>query len=159
MGAAAVFDPDGAGPEAETLHISGRFGQAGTIDRAYFVRWDGSAWTALNEEFPTVPYYWPALGTAMIAVDGEFGRELLIGGHFYEYGGTPCENVATYRMAGPTGDLNGDLIVDFSDLVKLLANFGITSGASAEVGDLDGDADVDLSDLAAFWPNFGDQCQ
>ena len=62
-------------------------------------------------------------------------------------GGTPC-----------TGDLNGDGIIDISDLAMLLANFGTLAGATFEDGDSDGDGDVDIGDLAALLSNFGVSC-
>jgi Thrombospondin type 3 repeat len=56
------------------------------------------------------------------------------------------------------GDVNGDNVVDLSDLAALLTNFGTGSGATRAMGDLDGDADVDLSDLAQLLANFGATC-
>ena len=46
------------------------------------------------------------------------------------------------------GDLNGDDVVDLTDLAILLSNFDTPSGATLEDGDIDGDGDVDLTDLA-----------
>ena len=62
-----------------------------------------------------------------------------------------------------TGDIDGsgDCIVDLSDLAQLLANYGITSGATPEQGDIDppgGDGDVDLGDLAMLLAQYGDDC-
>ncbi|MFQ5805662.1 MAG: hypothetical protein ACE5I3_04345 [Phycisphaerae bacterium] len=56
------------------------------------------------------------------------------------------------------GDLNGDWMVDLTDLATLLSNYGTTSGASYEDGDIDGDGDVDLADLAALLSNYGMTC-
>jgi hypothetical protein len=56
------------------------------------------------------------------------------------------------------GDLNGDMIVNLSDLAELLSNYGITSGATYGQGDLNGDGDVDLSDLAALLSLYGSDC-
>ena len=61
--------------------------------------------------------------------------------------GTPCP-----------GDLNGDGVVDISDLAILLANFGTAAGATFEDGDSDGDGDVDIADLAVLLSNFGASC-
>jgi hypothetical protein len=55
------------------------------------------------------------------------------------------------------GDLDGDWDVDLSDLAQLLANYGMTGGATYE--DLDGDGDVDLSDLAALLAVYGTTCE
>lgn len=56
------------------------------------------------------------------------------------------------------GDLNGDLMVDLSDLATLLSNFGL-SPALPDDGDIDFDGDVDVSDLAALLAAFGSNCQ
>lgn len=56
------------------------------------------------------------------------------------------------------GDVDGDGDVDLTDLAVLLANFGVTSGASRSDGDFDGDEDVDLADLAVLLANFGRVC-
>ncbi len=56
------------------------------------------------------------------------------------------------------GDLNGDGVVDLSDLSTLLSNFGTPSGATPEMGDIDGDGDVDLSDLSRLLSDFGSNC-
>jgi len=57
------------------------------------------------------------------------------------------------------GDLDGDWDVDLSDLAQLLANYGMTGGATYEDGDLDADGDVDLSDLAALLAVYGTTCK
>ena len=56
------------------------------------------------------------------------------------------------------GDLDGDLDVDLSDLSQLLANYGMTSGATPEQGDMDDDGDVDLADLSALLAVYGATC-
>jgi hypothetical protein len=56
------------------------------------------------------------------------------------------------------GDLDGDGDVDLTDLAQLLANYGMTGGATYEDGDLDGDGDVDLTDLAALLAVYGTTC-
>ena len=54
------------------------------------------------------------------------------------------------------GDLNGDCIVDLSDLQILLSNYG--QSADANGGDLDGSGTVDLSDLQQLLSVYGDAC-
>lgn len=56
------------------------------------------------------------------------------------------------------GDLDGDGQVGQGDLARLLASYGVKSGATFEDGDFDADGDVDLADLARFLPYFGTQC-
>jgi hypothetical protein len=60
------------------------------------------------------------------------------------------------------GDTNGDCVVDLSDLTRLLAHFGTTSGATRLDGDLEppgGDGDVDLADLTTLLGSFGNDCR
>jgi len=57
------------------------------------------------------------------------------------------------------GDLDGDEDVDLTDLAQLLANYGMTEGATYHDGDLDGDGDVDLTDLAALLAVYGTTCE
>ncbi len=52
-------------------------------------------------------------------------------------------------------DLDQDGQVGLSDLAQMLANYGMTTGATIDDGDLDGDGDVDLSDLAALLAEYG----
>ena len=55
-------------------------------------------------------------------------------------------------------DLNGDRVVNLSDLAILLAHYGLASGASYADGDVNGDGKVDLSDLAALLARYGSTC-
>lgn len=59
------------------------------------------------------------------------------------------------RWAGDV-DLDGD--VDLTDLSRLLANFGVGSGAELNDGDIDFDGDVDLTDLSQLLSTFGQGC-
>jgi hypothetical protein len=56
------------------------------------------------------------------------------------------------------GDIDGNRIVDLSDLSTLLANYGVASGASFQTGDLNGDDAVGLGDLALLLGTFGRAC-
>ncbi len=56
------------------------------------------------------------------------------------------------------GDVNGDRLVDLTDLSTLLAQFGTAAGATLADGDLDGDGDIDLDDLSLLLVRFGDEC-
>ena len=55
------------------------------------------------------------------------------------------------------GDLNGDRLIDLSDLSLLLSNYG-TAGVGPEHGDVTGDGLVDLSDLSLLLSQFGAAC-
>lgn len=62
---------------------------------------------------------------------------------------------ATHVAACPA-DINGDGVVNFTDLNAVLTSFG-QSGANPP-GDTDGDGDVDFSDLNTILSNFGVDC-
>ncbi len=79
------------------------------------------------------------------------------GGGFELFGGASLAPPPSAALPCP-GDTNGDLVVDFSDLGNLLANYGATS-ATREQGDLDGDADVDLADLGQLLVAYGTSCE
>jgi len=65
-----------------------------------------------------------------------------------------------------SADIHGyDCYVDLSDLAQLLANYGMTTGATVLDGDIEpydefspGDGDVDLADLAEMLGQYGDDC-
>jgi serralysin len=61
--------------------------------------------------------------------------------------------VSVEDAADCPGDLNGDKVVDLSDLAILLAAFGIS-----DAGDIDGDGDTDLADLAILLSHWGATC-
>lgn len=54
------------------------------------------------------------------------------------------------------GDLDGDLDVDGSDLLRWQRGFGLTAGATAADGDANGDGGVDAYDLWVIDRNFGE---
>jgi hypothetical protein len=81
----------------------------------------------------------------------------LMAGGAYASGTTPIEVTVSLTMSCPN-DVNGDAVVDLADLATLLANFGVSNGATHEMGDLNADGGVDLSDLAALLSAFGTQC-
>ncbi|MFN0138419.1 MAG: SUMF1/EgtB/PvdO family nonheme iron enzyme [Phycisphaerae bacterium] len=58
------------------------------------------------------------------------------------------------------GDINGDGVINLTDLARLLAAFGTSAGDPlySRAADLNGDGRVDLSDLAALLARFGTPC-
>lgn len=106
---------------------------------------------------------WPTFD--ILAAQGSWGYEFMSVFHFGIGRGdnTPLGvnyqriSVAVFPSNCP-GDLNGDALVDLSDLTALLAHFGISGVATLRDGDLDGDHDVDLSDLTVLLSNFGTSC-
>ena len=69
------------------------------------------------------------------------------------------ESDATFSIEpGLIGDLNGDGVVDLSDLALLLAHYGWCEGDANynPVTDIDGNGCTDLSDLAALLAHYGE---
>jgi hypothetical protein len=60
-----------------------------------------------------------------------------------------------HKLAGISGDANGDGMVDVGDLGILAANYGMTSGAIWGKGDFNGDGAVDVGDLGILAANYG----
>jgi hypothetical protein len=60
-----------------------------------------------------------------------------------------------HKLAGISGDANGDGAVNVSDLSLLAANYGVTSGATWAMGDFTGDGAVNVSDLSLLAANYG----
>ncbi len=59
----------------------------------------------------------------------------------------------------PCGDLNGDAMVDSSDLSIMLARFGQVVGANGRpYGDTNADEKVDMADLSVLLGSFGTEC-
>ena len=57
------------------------------------------------------------------------------------------------------GDINGDCVVDLTDLERMLASFGSTRGqAWYPHSDINHDGVVDLDDFAILLSNFGASC-
>jgi hypothetical protein len=75
-------------------------------------------------------------------------------------GTPPLVDMGCYERQPPpcAGDVNGDRVVDLTDLATLLSHYGMPSGATPGDGDLDGDGDVDLNDLAVLLSRFGAAC-
>ena len=77
--------------------------------------------------------------------------------------GTTSPSAGSYGLVIPTvpppcpGDVNGDGVVDLSDLAIALSNYGATNATPA-MGDLNGDGVVDLSDLVDLLGHYGTPC-
>ena len=79
----------------------------------------------------------------------------------------PRDWYCTADISGVTGQ---DCIVGLSDLAQLLANYGMTAGATHLMGDVhpedhdgiweatDGDGDIDIADLGQLLGQYGDNC-
>ena len=144
----AVFD-DGAGP---ALFAAGWFDWTYDCDGCppvsvnHVAKWDGNAWSGLDSGTDHGVY-------ALNVFDDPIGHALYAGGWFDNAGDRPAHHIARWGFV--LGDLDCDADVDLLDLVQLLANYGMTEGATYEDGDLDGDGDVDLADLAELLGQYG----
>ncbi len=114
-------------------------------------RHDGAAWLA---EPPLVPND--------AAAEDRFGDGLalnrsfaLIGATWHNHGVDNAGAAYAFDIGDCVpelpGDLNGDGCVDFSDLVILLAAYGVNAG-----GDIDADGDTDFDDLFILLSNYGE---
>ena len=61
-----------------------------------------------------------------------------------------------FQPCGTAGDLDGDGVIDLTDLGILLIDFGCGGGGCA--GDLNGDGTTDLTDLGDLLIVFGTSC-
>ncbi len=89
------------------------------------------------------------LGTAFLAAEP---GKVVTGAPLDDQLGTNAGAAFYYSLACP-GDLNGDLVVDQSDLGILLAAYDVDDG-----GDVDGDGDTDQADLGALLANYEEVC-
>ncbi len=85
------------------------------------------------------------IGQADAAVSA--GGDYTLAGGFWP--GTPADC---------PGDVDGDRVVNLTDLAILLSNFGTGTGATRSDGDLNGDGAVSLTDLAIVLAVFGGAC-
>ena len=58
------------------------------------------------------------------------------------------------RTTSILGDLNGDFIVDGTDMTTLVDHFGMSSPTHAD-GDLNGDGQIDMTDLDLMFAQYG----
>lgn len=142
--ALAVFD-DGSGPK---LYAGGAFNEAGGVPAQHIARWDGSSWSAVGEGADDAVYALTAFG------EEAGGPALAVAGDFTMIGGQPANRVAFLRPAVP-GDVDGDGLVNVSDLLLLLAGWGDCPDPPAGCpADLDGDSEVGVVDLLIVLGNW-----
>lgn len=145
--ALAIFD-DGDGP---ALFAAGEFSMAGGVAANNIARWDGRSWTALGEGANGAIHVLQAVGPEA------GGPALVVGGDFTAIDGQPANRIAFWRpkQHPPIGDLNGDDVVDVSDLLLLFGAWGPCSAGQPCPADLNGDGNVDVTDLLLLLSNWG----
>ncbi len=92
--ALAVFDDDGAGPNAPALYAGGAFLFAGELSANRIAKWDGSSWTSLGSGMDS-----PVRALAVFDEDGAGPSlpALFAGGAFGSAGGTSALRVARWN--------------------------------------------------------------
>lgn len=94
----------------------------------------------------------------------EFSDSRIALARFYNASLTDAEVLALYQSFVPPpscpGDINGDRVINTTDLTLLLLRFGETAapGSPAAAADLNADGVVNTSDLVLFLSRFGNAC-
>lgn len=113
--------------------------------------WDfGRSWQLRTTSFS--PAYRGGYATVF---DSVHGVSLYFGGY---YSPRYFNDFQQYASSNLPGDVSGDGIVDLSDLVLLLANFGMSADVHYYDGDANRDGIVDLSDLSLLLSLYGSHC-
>jgi trimeric autotransporter adhesin len=144
--ALTVFD-DGSG-DGPALYAGGMFSTAGGLPASRIAKWDGETWSALGK----------GLGGLVHALT-VFDDGLYVGGRFTTAGGEDANHIAKWGCPasefGVPGDLNGDGVVDVSDLLILFAAWGPCADPNDCPADLNGNGAVDVADLLILFDNWG----
>jgi len=133
------------------LIVGGQFYYAGDQVVRCIVRWDGAHWHTFTSGGET------GMVPGVISVTAWNG-DLIAGGRFDTAGGQTVNNIARWATPDAVGpaDFNCDGVVNVSDLLMLLAQWGpcipIEGSCSA---DLNSDGIVDVADLLILLSNWG----
>lgn len=134
------------------LVVGGWFTSAGGHVVNRIARWDETAWQPFAQTEPV------GLNNAVRTLT-LFNSDLVVGGDFTSAGDVEANRIAKWRSCtndpNPPGDLNGDGVVDVSDLLILLATWGPCPRSGDCPADINGDGTVDVSDLLVLLANWG----
>lgn len=132
------------------LAAGGAFSSAGGSPANNIARWDGSAWSALDDGITGRE---PYVASLAVLPNGD----LVAGGRFLRAGPQPAVLLARWGPDCPRGDANCDGSVDFFDidpfLLALLDEVGYAAqypGCDRRLSDLDDDGQVSFFDIEAF---------
>jgi len=134
------------GSQHDVVTVLGSSTLAGLLEVSLADRYEPE----LNETFAILTSYGQMIDqfTKMYQPDPDAEALLVV----YEHD-ADTNNVIVTRPK--VGDLNGDGVVDVSDLLILLANWGPCPRSAACPADLNGDSVVDVSDLLLLLANWG----
>ncbi len=140
-----VFD-DGSG---HALYAGGNFTQAGGTSVGRVAKWDGNEWSALGDGVDG-----PVLAAAVF--DDGSGPAMFLGGAFRVSPGADSYIARYEGCAAPQvlGDINGDGVVDVTDLLILLGAWGYCPAPNDCPADLNSDGRVEVSDLLLLLANW-----
>jgi hypothetical protein len=117
-------------------------------------RYLDGAWYALGGFTAGDPAEWDNFGSAVAATP----EYVIVGAMRDDDNGSNSGSAYVFAIGRCAGDLNGDHLINLDDLAQMLANYGLTSGATYAQGDLNQDGDIDLDDLAEMLSVYGDPC-
>lgn len=146
------FD-DGEGPQ---LYAGGSFTTASGMPVNRLARWNGSTWSKVGGADAS-GQIWSLLP---VANDPWLGRPVLyVGGGFLQISGTNVKGISRWVGCATkqpvSADLNGDGVVNVSDLLILFGAWGNCPRSTMCPADLNNDGVVNVSDLLLLLSNWG----
>ena len=130
-----------------SLYAFGTFTTSAGVPLNRAARWDGTLWQPVGEGADNTVI------EALVA-PGTDGPVLVVSGNFTTFNGETANRLVTAdgcESGGIPGDLNGDGVVNGTDLGILLAAWGTND----PIADINGDGDVNGADLAILLGNWG----